>query len=232
MSTYYITYPKGKSLYSKVSLTADPWASDATDITEIGTDGLYQLDTAAPYIFIGTAGAAASTDVQIGVVNDFYYGTLDEADAFMHQRLHAWDWNNAAIFDKIRALQHATTLIDKFNFFGEKVDSSQHLEFPRQCVTTRLDGSEVITPIAAGLIPVGIEEACYLIADALLSGRDPEEDFESQRVKVETFGPVRTEYATDKGPMDHVSNLIPSPSAWTRIRPWLEISTSFDFHQG
>lgn len=228
MSTEYFVYAKNKSLYSKASLSADPWASDATDIVEI-SDGLYVLNTAAPYIFLGTAGAAASSDTQIATAGDIKYGTVDGGDAFMASQLHAWDWNNATTYDKARALQHARTLIDKFNFIGSKISSTQNLEFPRQCVNST---TGAITEVGGGVIPADIKEAAYLIADALLSGRDPDEDFESQRVKVETFGPVRTEYATDKGPMDHTSNLIPSPSAWARIRPWLMISTSFDLNRG
>ena len=228
MSTSYISYPAGKSIYSKVSLTAEPWESDATDLTEVGSSGLYQVDTDAPYLFLGTAGSAASTDTAVGTVGDFYYGTVDGGDVYMHSRLHAWDWNNAPLLDKVRALQNATYLIDKFNFIGSKVESDQALQFPRQCVAS--DGT--ITTISSGEIPQDIEQAAYLIADALLSGRDPEEDFEALRNKVETFGPVRTEFATDKGPPQHLSNLIPSPEAWAKIQPYLKISTSFTLNRG
>lgn len=228
MSTSYISYPAGKALYSKVSLTADPWASDATDVTEVGSNGLYQVDTDAPYLFLGTAGAAASTDTAVGTVGDLYYGTVDGGDVFHSGRLHSWDWCNAPIYDKVRALVHATHTIQKFNFIGTKVVSTQRLAFPRQCVAS--DGT--VTEINGGAVPTAIEEATYLIADALLSGRDPEEDFESLRNKVETFGPVRTEFATDKGPPQHLANLIPSPEAWAKILPFLKISTSFTLNRG
>ena len=56
-------------------------------------------------------------------------------------------------------------------------------------------------------------------------------DFESQNVKVETFGPVRTEFATNVGPQQHIANMIPSAEAWALIRPFLNISTSFKMNK-
>lgn len=213
MSKTYILYPAGKKIYGKASLTASPWDSDAVDVTEIGSEGLYEVDTDQPYLYLGEASSAASTDESIGTVGDIYYGTVNEGDVFMLQRLHAWDWNQASTFEKVRSLYHATTLIDKFRFHSSKADDDQNLEFPRGDDTS---------------VPKAIREAAYLIADALLSGRDPEEDFEALLTKVETFGPVRTEFATDKGPPEHLSNLIPSPGAWARIKPFLRISSGFD----
>lgn len=224
----YILYTPATSLYSKASLTASPWGSDATDLVETQA-GLFDVDAAAPYIFVGTAGAAASTDDAVGVVGDIIYGDIIPGDLFVQQRLHAWDWENAGTLDKLKALYYATQLINQFNFIGCKTVSTQYLEFPR----TRVDANDVTQLIGGtALIPVEIEEAAYLIADALLSGRDPELDFESLRAKVETFGPVRTEFATGVGPPEHMANLIPSPAAWAKIKPFVEISTSFDVIKG
>ena len=112
---------------------------------------------------------------------------------------------------------------------GVKTVPAQLLAFPR----TRTLSTGVVLLIGGVVgVPLEITKAIYLIADALLSGRDPQADFESQNVKVETFGPVRTEFATDKGPMQHMANMVPSPSAWALILPFLGISTSFSVNKG
>jgi len=136
MTASHILYPAGKTLYSKASLTASPWDSDATDLVEVGTDGLYAVDSDAPYILVGVAVSAASTDASVGTVGDFFYGTVDGGDVFMLQRLHAWDWNNAPIVDKVRVLYHAKTLIDKVQFLRQQDPDHPESRIPaavRQC---------------------------------------------------------------------------------------------------
>ena len=224
MATTYIIYPSGNDLYSKASLTADPWGSDAVDLVSV-SGNLYSLDDSNPYVFLGEASSAADTDTQLGTVGDFYYGTVLGGDVFFAKRIHNWDWTNATTEEKVRALYNASQLIDKFSFIGCKVESSQSLEFPRQ-----LDG--VAGSIHNGDIPPPIIEACYLIADSLLSGRDPQSDFEALMTKVETFGPIRTEFERARGPQEHLANLIPSPDAWQRIKPFLYIATGFSTNLG
>lgn len=223
----YIIYPSGSNLYGKASLTADPWSSDAVDLVDLGNN-LFQGSASQPFIYIGTAGTAASTDTFVGEIGDLYYGTPDGGNVFHAQRLHSWDWGQSTLYDRVRALYHATQLIDKFNFIGSKVESGQRLQFPRQ--RTLADGT--IKAIGVVGIPSDIQEACYLIADKLLSGRDPDADFEALLNKVETFGPVRTEFERARGPQEHLANLIPSPDAWQRIKPYLEIATSFNVNLG
>ncbi len=213
MSDIYMIYPAGSSLYGKATNVS----GGGTALTEVA-DTLYLGDSSLPYIF------DASDDTLVGRLDQQHYGTVKSGDRYHLTRMHAYDWNNATTVDKVTALYTATHLMDKFNFIGSKTDSDQELEFPR----VNSDG-DPIGGIAA--VPANIQKAAYLIADVLLSGRDPQADFEAQNVKVETFGPVRTEYATDKGPMQHTSNMIPSPSAWALILPFLGISTGFSVNK-
>ena len=213
MSNIYVLYTEGASLYGVATNTA----GSGTALTEV-QDGLYLADSTKPYIFND------ADDSLVMKADDVKYGTVAEGDLFHMKRMHSWDWSQATTFDKVRSLYTATMLMEKFNFIGVKTDSDQGLEFPR--TRTDNDGTAHLIGGTAG-IPTAMKEAAYLIAEALLSGRSPEDDFESQNIKVETFGPVRTEYATDKGPMQHTANMIPSPSAWALMRPFLEISTSF-----
>lgn len=227
MSSKHLIYTSGLTLYGS---DLEGVASTATTPMIETTSTLYTGDTDTPYTYIQAGGAPdPETDTLVGDLRDQYYGSERGGDLFFLRRLHAWDYQNSPALDRVRALTHATYLIDKFNYLGTKVVSTQRLAFPRQCVDPT---TGAVTAIDGGLIPDAIEEACYLIADALLSGRDPEEDFEALRNKVETFGPVRTEIATDKGPPQHLANLIPSPEAWSKIQPYLKISTSFTLNRG
>jgi hypothetical protein len=225
MPIKHIIYPTGLTLYGKTVSDSTPWADDAVVITEDSTfAGIYPASTSNPYVYARAGGTPADTDELVADLGDLYYGTVAGGDLYHSRRSHAWDWQNSPLDDKVKALYTATDLIEKFNFVGQKTLPSQTLAFPR--TRTRSDDTVCLIGGVAG-VPVEIEKAVYLIADALLSGRDPQSDFESQNVKVETFGPVRTEFATDKGPMQHIANLVPSPSAWALILPFLGISTGF-----
>lgn len=212
----YIIYPKGNTLYGKPEPDSTPWGGDVTNLTELD-GGLYEGDTDKPYVFVQAGGSPADSDEQVGVLGDLFYGTISEGDQFHLSRLHSWDWNHAATLDKVRALYLAGSLIDQFRYIKAKVGDDQNLEFPRT------DQTEVPKPV---------RHAAYLIADALIGGRDPDADFEALRTKVETYGPVRTEYERGKGTQEHLSNLIPSPRAWNLIKPYLKISNTFDFNKG
>lgn len=223
MAIRYFIYTAGSDIYGKAEKESTPWADDAVDAVNVAGD-LYTIDDANPFLYLGTALAATSSDEFIGDVRDLHYGSLTKADLFFSHRLHAFDWTNSPAADKVRALYHASMLIDKFNFIGTKVSATQLLEWPRQCVDS--DGN--VTTISNGQIPTPIDEAAYLIAEALLGGRDPQQDFEALMNKVETFGPIRTEFERARGPQEHLANLIPSPDAWQRIKPFLLIASGFD----
>jgi len=230
MATKHIIYTAALTLYGKVEKGSSPWSDDVATITEV-TDapGLYPSTESHPHVYVQSGASPDAADDYIGDVRELYYGSVASGDLLMAARFHNWDWTNATTIEKVRALYTATDLIEKFNFVGVKTVPAQLLAFPR----TRTLSTGVVLLIGGVVgVPLEITKAIYLIADALLSGRDPQADFESQNVKVETFGPVRTEFATDKGPMQHMANMVPSPSAWALILPFLGISTSFSVNKG
>jgi len=169
------------------------------------------------------------------------YGTLSAANAFFADRLHSYDWDISTVVDRQKAMNQATELIDQFDYIGQKypvqvacdaitaagtdvtsdanqlalrvAEESQDLEFPRGDSST---------------IPTEIETACYLIAKALLSGRDPDADLESLSVKSAAYGGVRTAYQRDGNNQEHMAHLIPSPQAFNLIRPFFRERDSFD----
>lgn len=90
------------------------------------------------------------------------YGTLVDANLFFEQRLHTLDWDRAPVSDRQAALVAARDLIDQFDY---EIDIT---------VDT----------------PTEIEQAGYLIASALLSGRDPDMDLESLSLSNAAYGGV------------------------------------------
>jgi hypothetical protein len=226
MSKVRLFYTAAVTLYG----AATKVAGAGTALTEDGTyPGVYEGDTATPYVYHQAGGSPATSDAFVAKIDEVHYGTIEGGDLYHQTRVHAWDWENATTEDKLKALYTATQAMDKFCFVGVKTDDDQGLEFPR--TRTLSDGTVNLIGGVAG-IPSGVVDAAYLIADALVGGRDPQADFESQNVKVETFGPVRTEFATNRAPQQHIANLIPSASAWALILPFLGISTSFTVDKG
>lgn len=159
-----------------------------------------------------------------------HYGSLVEANAFFDSRLHSYDWDIATPSDREKALTQATELIDQFDYLGQKyavsilpedateeecrlAELSQPLEFPRGTVNE---------------VPVQIEHACYLIAKALLAGRDPEMDLESLANRSASYGDVRVTYNRDGNLLEHMGHLIPSPQAWNLLKPFLREKYQFN----
>jgi len=168
------------------------------------------------------------------------YGSVAEGNTFYAARLHSFDWDNAIPADKLKALVQASELIDQFDYLGQKyavqqvidaqddyydwctdeaqetlrtADLSQELQFPRGSSNT---------------VPTEIEHACYLIAKALLSGRDPEADLENLAIRSSAYGGVRTTYQREGNNQSHISHLIPSPQAFNLICPFFRERDAFD----
>lgn len=173
------------------------------------------------------------------------YGTVNEGNAFFSARLHSYDWDNASVADRLAALVQATELIDQFDYVGQKytvqaaldaieavngdsttdankevlrlANLAQPLSFPRGSATTD--------------VPVEIETACYLIAKALLSGRDPDVDLEALASRGVQYGDLKTQYARGGNTQEHLAHLIPSPQAWNLIRPFLRERNQFNLNR-
>lgn len=171
------------------------------------------------------------------------YGTVNDGNAFFDARLHSYDWDQATVSDRGKALVQASELIDQFDYVGDKytvyvakealgdladlttdenkeilrqAELAQELEFPRGSSAT---------------IPTEIEYACYLIAKALLSGRDPDMDLESMATKSTSYGDVRTSYDRSGNTQEHITHLIPSPQAFNLLRPFFRERNQFDLYR-
>ena len=159
-----------------------------------------------------------------------FYGTLVEANVFFSERLHSYDWDAASVEDRRKALTQATSLVDQFAYLGDKysvatlaegstaeqcrlAELSQELEFPRGNVNQ---------------VPLRVEHATYLIAKALLSGRDPNMDLEALSSKSSAYGGVRTSYQRDGHTQQHIAHLIPDAQAFNLLLPLMRVDTTFD----
>lgn len=169
------------------------------------------------------------------------YGSVSGGDTYFSTQFHSYDWDQASNADKSKALTLASELIDQFDYAEQKyaivqvgdcedyenkaayeaairaANASQPHEFPRGTVNT---------------VPTEIEEAAYLIAKALLSGRDPEMDLETATNKNSRYGDLSTSTDVEGNTMEHIAHLIPSPRAWNKIRPFLRERDEFRFSRG
>jgi hypothetical protein len=164
-------------------------------------------------------------------LNYTYYGSLTDADEYFSYRLHEYVWTESTATQKRNALIAATRLIDSLNYKGYKKAvndlpdtasedavmtawKSQPLEFPRGSKAGESDTT----------VPNDIIRACYEIAYALLSGKDPEAEIESTLITSQAYDRVRTSYDRGLLPLENVMNMIPSVQAYNLLLPYLKDS--------
>lgn len=137
------------------------------------------------------------------------YGTVDKADKYYATRLEGQQWLFTDRDKRIKSLVSATERIDRLNFRGVKVDSSQPLQFPRGTDT---------------LVPVEIEQACYQVAYALLKGIDPDTEADNLPASLLAYGNLRSQY--DRSVVNAWTRAgIPNQHAWNLLLPFLDPRT-------
>jgi hypothetical protein len=115
-------------------------------------------------------------------------------------------WNSATSINRTRALTTASRFLDRLNYVGEKLSDEQEHEFPRT---------------GQAEIPLDLQYACAEIAESLLSGYDPEEEFDNLTVVAQGISSARVTYDRNQIPEGSVMG-IPSAVAWRYIKPWLK----------
>lgn len=161
------------------------------------------------------------------------YATPIEATTYFANRLHTEPWDSlqdtqaapeivanllaippvigvpAVLFayhpDKIKALNHATMILERLNIRGTKTSLVQELQFPRSPDTA---------------IPADVKAACCELALALLDGVDPDLEFENLRMAQQIIGGAKTTYdrTTD---VEHIAAGVPCVAAWRLIKPFM-----------
>jgi len=140
------------------------------------------------------------------------YGTIVEAQEYFDGRLNTDAWDDAITGDKTKALEQATTTIDRLNFRGSKTSSTQANQFPRDDDTT---------------VPNDIKNASFEIALAFLDGVDPEMEYENLSMISQGYANVRSTYDRSNVPL-HIVAGVPSSVAWRFLVPYLRDAFSVD----
>ena len=129
------------------------------------------------------------------------YCTIEYADEYFKNRLHAESWGQADDSTKEKALWQATRSIDRMPLRGRKTDLHQPLAFPRYPNTE---------------IPEAVKEACCEEALALLeSGNSQRRKLQQEGVQSFTLGNMSETYIAGAG-----KGLL-SQEAKELLRPWL-----------
>mgnify|MGYP001328116703 CR=1 FL=1 len=129
------------------------------------------------------------------------YCTIEEANEYFAERLHAEVWEQADESTKGKALKQATRAIDRQPLKGRKATDEQELAFPRH-------------PDAE--IPEAVKEACCEEALAILeSGNSQRRRLQQEGVQSFTLGNMSESYVAGAG-----KGLL-SQEAKELLRPWL-----------
>jgi hypothetical protein len=129
------------------------------------------------------------------------YCTIEYADEYFKNRLHAERWGETSDADKEKALRQATKEIDRQLLKGRKATDAQELAFPRYPDTE---------------VPEAVKEACCEIALALLErGNSQRHKLQQEGVQSFTLGNMSETYAPGAG-----RGLL-SQEAKELLRPWL-----------
>ena len=129
------------------------------------------------------------------------YCTIEYADEYFKNRLHAESWSGADSETKEKALKQATRAIDRQLLRGRKTNPEQELAFPRYPDTE---------------VPEAVKEACCEVALALLErGNNQRRKLQQEGVQSFTLGNMSETYAAGAG-----RGLL-SQEAKELLRPWL-----------
>lgn len=97
------------------------------------------------------------------------YLTLDAASAIADTRLFAAAWTSATTATQAKALLTATALLDRMQWQGRKVASSQSLAFPRVS-DFATPGYPLTTEIPPAIITASVELAIHLLKSGDFGG--------------------------------------------------------------
>lgn len=149
-----------------------------------------------------------------GTIEPVYmYPTYEWAEQYFNLvRLISDAWDDASVNERIKSLTQATSIIDRLDYKGTRLNESQPLEFPRT-------GQDVV--------PDSILAACCEIAYNLLDGIDPDIEFQNLYQISQGYSTVRSSY--DRSQPNHsVSSGVTSVTAWRLLFPYLKDHEQID----
>jgi len=135
--------------------------------------------------------------------------TTSLADSYFENIVGSQLWDDAEDPLKLRALCHATKILNTLNWVGVPDAWDQENCFPRHGL---LSGSSQV--------PQDVQEACCDIALALLNDINPDESIEDIAVTSQSYSSIRVSY--DRSMVqEHIAAGVPSATAWKKIKPYL-----------
>lgn len=153
---------------------------------------------------------------------DAYLSSAD-ANAYFSTKMYTRFWDNASEDLRRKACVEATRILDRLAYIGIKSDPAQIHQWPRKIY---LD-NQTFKDLG---IPQGFLDANCEIILALLSGVDPQKEFENLRKHQETFLSVKVSYDSSIIP-EHITAGVPSFTAWQLIRQYLKSATEFKINR-
>jgi hypothetical protein len=187
--------------------------------------GVYEISSGPPYTYTGLV---SNQTLSVGwsgslltstSIEQRSYSDLVSAAAYFAAKLYTEAWFALDISKQQAALNHATQIIDIFNYIGTRTLSTQDFEWPRDGVylnTLLLDKT---------IVPNDILFAQYEIALALAKGIDPERELKNLRVTGRGYSSVRTTYDPRLIP-EHLKYGVPSFLAWSYLSTYLNRGAS------
>ena len=109
---------------------------------------------------------AATINANLSGASSNSYVTLAEANSYFETTPESSTWDNKTDDQKNRSLISATRWIEGLNFFGERCDDGQALQWPRN------NYSVDSVDFACSVIPEKIKQAQYELARALANDPD------------------------------------------------------------
>lgn len=203
-------------------------ASSAADTIVVTSPAV--LDVDAPLACASITGAytvatgvltvtPATPSVTLTVGTDSYV-TVDEANAYMAQRLYADAWTDASADDKVRALVSATRALENLTFKYRPTNMLQVLQFPRTIVRGPFfydDWQFVQNTYDDTIVPQCVKDSECEEAFALLKYGDSERlRLQQQGVTSLTLGKLQEQY----GATSSRQGLL-SADALRMMQPWI-----------
>jgi hypothetical protein len=165
------------------------------------------------------------------------YATLQEAAEYLATRLHSGAWNTYPASDRTAALITASKAISRLSFAGEKNAAYEYRQTAgfTGCITAEQEAEVQAAGATQELefprggdteIPEDIKIACIEEAFDLLSGKDPQTEFENLATVSQGFASVRVTLDRSYN-QDHLLNGLVSLRAWNYLRPYLREPSDF-----
>jgi hypothetical protein len=163
------------------------------------------------------------------------YVTLDEADAYMANRVGMAAWDDANAYERSAALLMAARRVDSLRFRGIKYDEEQTMQFPRvmwgQGQTRYSEEHErysamsnVAGWIGDDVVPQAVKDAQCEEALAIVATADEDVDrisMQAQGVTAVRIGEFSESYGNVSGSSLSSSAIIRSSDALSFLKPWL-----------